>query len=250
MLSRPDRAHLDNWDASCFSARAVMLPLLQVRAESEESVDESPPVERPLRPDRRVTPDRRVLPDRRRNNPVGIGVGDLAVEIGDRAASTGRIASTTPRRVIAQRLGVWLLYIVAVSVIPVVAIAMNSWRAGDISYVGFFRDGELILISVAIVGGSLVELFPIPRTEARGDFLRAAVVGVALLFVVLCAMEYSDIQSDRGERIEGSQSQVREDRFVAYESLVAFATAVVIGASCIVISGARDVVPGRPKGAP
>jgi hypothetical protein len=123
----------------------------------------------------------------------------------------------------------WGFFVVALAILPVLIGALSTVTRGDqLRFATLLEHGELLLVSVAIIGAAAAELF----AKDSGGFqtLKLSVGGMAGLVVLAASMWFADIAA--GLR-DGS---VLDPQSIAVGSVVVFALAIVTGISCIVVA--------------
>lgn len=123
----------------------------------------------------------------------------------------------------------WLLFVVALALLPVGISAFSTLTRGDaLDFVGLFEHGELLLVSAAVVGAALADLV----SEGRQGFrtVKLSVGGMAGIVVLGASVWFADIAAGRRD---GSPL---DQEGIAVGSVVVFALAVLTGLSCIVVA--------------
>ncbi len=131
---------------------------------------------------------------------------------------------------LAFRIGRWLFFAVFISLLPVVLGALSAaTRRGDgISTKAMVGNGELLIVSAAIVGAAIAELFALENQRYR--LLRFLVGCFAATVVIAAATWFADIAAAVRDNAEVDHGAV------AAGSLWLFGFALLSGLSCVVVA--------------
>jgi hypothetical protein len=123
----------------------------------------------------------------------------------------------------------WGIFVVALALLPILISVLGAVTRGDhLGLTTLFEQGELLLVSAAIVGAALADLV---TEDGRGfRTLKLTVGGAAALVVIAASAWFADIAAGRRD---GSPL---DSQSIAVGSLVVFGFAVVAGLSCIVVA--------------
>jgi hypothetical protein len=127
------------------------------------------------------------------------------------------------------RVGRWLFFAVLLSLFPVFLGGVGTITRGDaLRLDDLVKHGELFLVSTAILGSALAELFSVRKQRLPTARLWVGCsAGVVLL---VAAGWFADIAA--GIR-DGSKL---DDHTIAVGSIVVFVLALITGLSCVVVA--------------
>jgi hypothetical protein len=132
------------------------------------------------------------------------------------------------------RVGRWVFFAVVLALLPLaLGIVSTATRGEPIRFDPLFMHGELLLVSTAILGAALAELFSTRRQ--RFPTLRLWAGGAAATVLISSAAWFADVAA--GIR-DGSKLDYHT---IAVGSLVAFGLALITGVSCVLIAVQAEV---------
>jgi heme/copper-type cytochrome/quinol oxidase subunit 3 len=122
------------------------------------------------------------------------------------------------------------LFGVGLALIPVIlnAVAALTRQEPNFTLEDLFVHGELLLVSAAVVGAALAELFDQARPRFR--VLRIVTGGFSVLLICGASVWFADIAA--GIR----DSKDLDAHFITMGSLGVFLFAIVAGTSCLVLA--------------
>lgn len=132
------------------------------------------------------------------------------------------------------RISKWVVFAVVLGLLPIGLGVIDTITQGDTLHIdGLFRRGELFLVSTAILGAGLAELFTARRQ--RLPTVRFVAGCAAGLVLVVAALWFADVATKLrdGSHFDG--------HVVAVGSLVVFGCAFLAGLSCIVVAERAEV---------
>lgn len=122
----------------------------------------------------------------------------------------------------------WLIFAVVLALLPIIANVLGALTRGQsIGFVSLLENGELFLVSAAVVGAAIAELFGVGKSKlGTVKFIVGAFGGLVVLAASIWFADIAAAQRD-GSTIDGEA--------IAVGSSVLFGLAVVAGLSCIVV---------------
>jgi len=124
----------------------------------------------------------------------------------------------------------WAIFAVALALLPILMRGLGSFTRGEgVGFTELFEEGELLLVSAAIVGAALADL--VTESGSKLRIRRLTSGGFAGLVGITAAAWFADIAAGRRD---GSNLDPHN---IAIGSVVIFGFAVVAGVSCIVLAG-------------
>lgn len=134
------------------------------------------------------------------------------------------------------RIGKWTFFAVLLALFPILLGAISTITRGNpIEFDALFMHGELFLVSTAILGAALAELFS--ARKQRYPTLRLWTGCSAAAVLLSAAGWFADVTA--GMR-DGSKL---DHHAIATGSVVMFALALVTGLSCIVVATRSEMTP-------
>ncbi len=134
------------------------------------------------------------------------------------------------------RVGKWIFFAVLLALFPVALGVIGTITRGDrLRFDSLFMHGELFLVSTAVLGAALAELFSVRKQ--RFPTLRLWAGCSAGLVLVVAAGWFADVAA--GFR-DGSKLDYHA---IAVGSIVVFGFALVTGLSCVVVAEQSEVTP-------
>ena len=123
----------------------------------------------------------------------------------------------------------WGIFAVAIALLPILISILGSvTRGDDVGFVELLQNGELFLVSAAIVGAGIADL--VAEGGSRFRTLKLTTGGAAGLVAITAAAWFADVAAGRRDGLELDSSGITTG------SLIVFACALVAGASCIVVA--------------
>ncbi len=136
----------------------------------------------------------------------------------------------------AYRVGRWIFFAVLLSLLPVGLGAMGTVTRGDpLSFDDLLKHGELFLVSTAVIGAALAELFS--GRQQQMATARLWVGGTAGVVLLVAALWFADVAT--GIR-DGSKL---DNHTIAIGSVVMFVLALLTGLSCVVVAESSEAAP-------
>jgi hypothetical protein len=123
----------------------------------------------------------------------------------------------------------WAIFAVALALLPILIGILGSVTRGDkVGIVDLLENGELFLVSAAIVGAALADL--VTEGGQRFRTLKLTTGGAAGLVGITAAAWFADVAAGRRDGLS------LDSTGIAVGSLIVFGSALIAGASCIVVA--------------
>lgn len=123
----------------------------------------------------------------------------------------------------------WGIFVVALALVPILISVLGSVSRGDhLDFVDLFERGELLLISVAILGAAVADL--VTEGGPRFRTLKLTVGGTSGFVVIAASTWFADISAATRD------GSALDSESIAVGSIVVFGFAVVAGLSCIIVA--------------
>ncbi len=148
-------------------------------------------------------------------------------------AAPAQPAITWRRRPDVQRVAIWLLGVVAASLLPVIALILHDVDNNDpLDLVTLLSRGDLLLIGTVVTIGSFADL---ARAETpRGlNHYKGCLLVICALTAVIQALWYSDLAARAGS------GEMHDAVGVALGTLMVYLFSIVTSGACIKLSEAR-----------
>lgn len=132
-----------------------------------------------------------------------------------------------------EHVGMWLLGVVAASLIPFLFIAVHGMDGDHLpGFVAILGRGDLLVVSIVVAVGSVADLALVwtMLDKKKGSAAAFTVVG-SLLIVVGEAVWYSDVSTTLL-----SGGTVQNEQFVCYGSLILFIVTLFCSGRCVHLS--------------
>lgn len=126
----------------------------------------------------------------------------------------------------------WVIFSVLLALVPLGFSALARWtRKQPADLDSILSSGELLLVTVGIVGAAVGEL--IGTNRKRGwPTTEIVAAGMSLLILAVCSLYFADVAAAR------AAAHVVDGAVVTKVSLVLCSTGVVSSAICVLLSGA------------
>ena len=133
-----------------------------------------------------------------------------------------------------QRVTIWLLGVVAASLLPVIALILHDIDNNDpLGLVTLLSRGDLLLIGAVVTIGSFADL---ARSDTPGELnhYKGCLLVICALTAVVQALWYSDLAARAGSR-----STMHDATGIAWGTFVVYLFSVVTSGACIKLSEAH-----------
>jgi hypothetical protein len=134
-----------------------------------------------------------------------------------------------------QRVTIWLLGVVAASLLPVVALILHEIDNSDpLDLVTLLSRGDLLLIGTVVTIGSFADLAR-SNTPTQLNHYKGCLLVICALTAVVQALWYSDLAA----RTSVAGSTLRDAEGIALGTLAVYLFSVFTSAACIKLSEVR-----------
>ena len=133
-----------------------------------------------------------------------------------------------------QRVTIWLLGVVAASLLPVIALILHDIDNNDpLGLVTLLSRGDLLLIGAVVTIGSFADL---ARADTPGELnhYKGCLLVICALTAVVQALWYSDLAARAGNR-----SPMHDAAGIAWGTFIVYLFSIVTSGACIKLSEAR-----------
>jgi hypothetical protein len=144
-------------------------------------------------------------------------------------------AITWRRRPDVQRVTIWLLGVVAASLLPVIALVLHAVDNNNpLGLVTLLSRGDLLLIGTVVTIGSFADL---ARSDIPGELnhYKGCLLVICALTAVIQALWYSDLAA----RAATVSATMHDATGIALGTLVVYLFSIVTSGACIKLSEAR-----------
>jgi hypothetical protein len=139
------------------------------------------------------------------------------------------------RRPDVQRVTIWLLGVVAASLLPVIALILHAIDNNDaLDLVSLLSRGDLLLIGTVVTIGSFADLAR-SDTPVELNHYRGCLLVICALTAVIQALWYSDLAA----RLGGAHDTLHDATGIALGTLAVYLFSIVTSGACIKLSEAR-----------